>query len=89
MEEEPVILQEGQGADHSFQFEVRRVMIGRTIKAVRYCSEEEVQPGMKVATVTMDFTDGGRAIFAVEGSQAVIHFLTWVTNPEKISTAVM
>jgi hypothetical protein len=74
---------EGNPADKKAEFELRRKVIGRVVKGVRFCSSEEYKfvtdNGAEVskhgATLIMSFEDGVDLIVAVPETGGVEFFI--------------
>ena len=81
---------EGNPADAKAEFELRRKVIGRVVKGVRFCSKEEyrfvdeseVETVKRGATLILAFEDGGDLIVAVPEAGGMEIFLANQQAPD-------
>lgn len=87
--EEALLDADGNPADRKAEFELRRKVIGRVVKGVRFCSNEDykfvdgdgVETVKRGSTLILAFEDGGDLIVAVPETGGIELFLANQSNP--------
>jgi hypothetical protein len=79
---------DGKPADKKIGFELERKVLGRAVRGVRFCSNEEYEEGKRGMTLVLSFEDGGDFMMAVE-SPAKVEFFISMSEENTTSGKVM